>query len=85
MKKYLEPLGKVLNVIDFISILETFAFWNSADKKATKVAVFIENNKRFSHSYQTVVDGDMSFDKTFSGYIGDVIGDNEKDFQVILG
>ena len=82
--KELKSLNSMLTALGFVSVLETLANWNSSDKVATEIGLFLTVENGDSYMYQALVDKDLMFKELYSGYTGSVISKKDPYYQLNL-
>jgi len=81
LAEYVDTIGKVVDIVDFADFIETIANWNSNDKKATEINVYIDTND-IAYKYHAVVDDELYFKEMYSGYTGTVIKSEDPNYQI---
>ena len=79
----LTGLGNLLTIIGIANTVETIFNWNSPDKIATEVSIFLQSGNGGSFMYHAVVDSDLMFKELFSGGTGTVIKEKDPMYQLI--
>ena len=82
--KELDSLGKVVDIIGAVSLVETIVNWNSPHKNSTEISLFLQNANGGSYMYHAIVDSDLMFKEMYSGYTGSVISKNDPYYQFVL-
>ena len=72
---------KIADVIGFVDLIETFVNWNSNDKKAAEINLYIDTDD-IAYNYYAIDDDELYFKEMYSGYTGTVIKSNDPSYQI---
>ena len=71
-----------MDVVGIINLIETFANWNSSDKLATGISIFIQYDHNICYGYTAYADSDLMFTEYSSGFTGCPIDEEAPAFQL---